>query len=200
MRKAIVVLAIATLSLLGPATRAHDGGRAHLSQRHTLPTIGPAPEFKLTSQDGAPVTLQDFRGKVVAVTFIYTSCQDTCPLLAAKMAQVQDELGSDFGTRIAFLSITVDPEHDTPDVLKQYASVYEANPAGWIFLTGPAAVVSDIARRYGVVARRTVDGNVSHILLTSIIDQRGRLRVQYVGERFDPEEFRRDLVSLLDGR
>ena len=69
---------------------AHDA--AH-DQR--LPTIGPAPDFALTSQDGARVTLADFRGKVVAVTFIFTSCTDTCPLLTAKMAQVQDELGAD---------------------------------------------------------------------------------------------------------
>jgi protein SCO1 len=79
-----------------------------------LPVLGPAPDFTLTSQDGAQLSLSDFRGKVVVVTFIYTSCKDTCPFLTAKMAQVQDKLGKDFGSRIAFLSITVDPERDTP--------------------------------------------------------------------------------------
>ena len=74
-----------------------------------LPTIGPAPDFSLTSQDGATVSLDDYRGKVVAVTFIFTSCVDTCPLLTAKMAQVQDALGDGFGRKIAFVSITVDP-------------------------------------------------------------------------------------------
>jgi len=60
----------------------------------------------LTSQDGTPVSLADFRGKVVAVTFIYTLCTDTCPVLTPMMSFVQDRLGPDFGTRIAFVSIT----------------------------------------------------------------------------------------------
>ena len=60
------------------------------------------------------MALNQFRGKAVAVTFIFASCSATCPILTAKMAAVQDRLGSDFGTKIVFLSITVDPEHDTP--------------------------------------------------------------------------------------
>ena len=83
--------------------------------------IGPAPPFTLTSQDGKPVALADLRGKVVAVTFIYTGCPDFCPLLTQKMVDVQDALGADFGAKIAFVSITLDPEHDTPEVLKDYA-------------------------------------------------------------------------------
>ena len=62
------------------------------------------------------------------MTFIYTSCPDVCPLLTEKMAQVQDELGPDFGPRVAFVSITVDPEHDTPEVLKDYAESHGADP------------------------------------------------------------------------
>ena len=101
-----------------------------------LPVIGQAPDFVLRAQDGAEVALDQFRGKVVAVTFIFASCSATCPILTAKMATVQDRLGSDFGSKIVFLSITVDPEHDTPDVLKRYANDFGADPAGWKFLTG----------------------------------------------------------------
>ena len=130
---------------------AHEA--AHEEQR--LPTIGAAPDFALTSQDGAEVTLGDFRGKVVAVTFIYISCPDVCPMLSDKMARVQDELGADFGSKVAFLSITVDPERDTPEVLKEYAEALDADLAGWSFLTGTPAAVRDVAHRYGVaVARR----------------------------------------------
>jgi protein SCO1/2 len=83
---------------------------AHDSKRdERLPVIGPAPGFTLTSQDGQSVSLGDLRGKAVAVTFIYASCPDTCPLLTDKMARVQDALGADFGSKIAFVSITVDP-------------------------------------------------------------------------------------------
>jgi len=187
-----LILALAILAW--PARElAHD-----TTHDQRLPTIGPAPDFALTSQDGARVTLSDFRGKVVAVTFIFTSCTDTCPLLTAKMAGVQDELGPAFGAKIAFVSITVDPERDTPEVLKQYAQNFGANPAGWVFLTGDLAAIRDVERSYGVFAAKAVDGDVDHTFLTSLIDPRGILRVQYLGVRFAPEEFRRDLLSLLD--
>jgi len=154
----------------------------------------------LTSQDGAQVTLTDFRGKVVAVTFIYTSCTSTCPVLTPMMSFVQDQLGRDFGRKITFVSITVDPERDSPQVLKEYATSFGANLSGWSFLTGSPAAIRDVTRRYGAVASKNVNGDVDHTFLTSIVDQRGVLRVQYAGVRFDPGEFKRDLVSLLRER
>jgi protein SCO1/2 len=166
------------------------------AQQPPLPKIAPAPDFTLTSQDGAQVALADFRGKVVAVTFIFTLCTQTCPVLTPMMSFVQDRLGSDFGTKIAFVSITVDPERDTPEVLKEYAQAFGADPAGWSFLTGAPAAIQDVTRRYGVYAAKTGSGDVDHTFLTSIVDPKGILRVQYLGVRFDPEEFRRDLLSL----
>jgi protein SCO1/2 len=163
-----------------------------------LPMMGQAPEFALTSQDGETVRLADYKGRVVALTFIFTSCADTCPLLTDKMARVQDELGELFGPRIAFVSITVDPERDTPAVLKDYAVAYDANLSGWAFLTGTPDAIREVERGYGVYAAKTPDGDVDHTFLTSIIDRRGNLRVQYLGVRFDAGEFRRDLVGLLE--
>ena len=165
-----------------------------------LPKIGPAPDFTLTAQDGAPVALSDLRGKVVALTFIFTRCTDTCPVLTPMMSFVQDRLGRDFGTKIAFISITVDPERDTPEELKEYAKAFGADPAGWFFATGAPDVIRDVTRRYGVFAAKAADSSVDHTFLTSIVDRRGILRVQYLGVRFDPEEFRRDLVSLAEER
>src|SRR5215208_2688366 len=101
-----------------------------------LPRIGAAPALTLTRQDGAPLSLIDLRGKVVLLTFIYTSCTDTCPLLTGKLASLQERLGPDFGSHVHFLSITVDPERDTPDVLRAYGQRFRADPAGWAFLTG----------------------------------------------------------------
>lgn len=188
---ATVALAAMTLTLLDSAPRS-------TSQAAPLPKIAPAPEFALTSQDRAPVKLADFRGKVVAVTFILTLCTSTCPVLTPMMSTVQDRLGPDFGTKIAFVSITVDPERDTPEDLRMYAQAYGANLAGWSFLTGNPDAIRDVTRRYGVYASKTENGDVDHTFLTSIIDPRGILRVQYLGVRFDPEEFRRDLLSLLN--
>jgi protein SCO1/2 len=188
----VSLFAMALLALPTPGW-AHDS-----LPNQRLPTIGEAPAFALTSQDGARVTLADFRDKVLAISFVYTSCADVCPLLTAKMAQVQDELGADFGSRIVFASITVDPERDTPEVLKQYARNFGANLAGWVFLTGTPESIREVTRRYGIYVTKTAGGDFDHTLLTSLIDRHGALRVQYLGVRFDPEEFRRDLLSLLD--
>ena len=95
---------------------------AHGSDENArLPVVGPAPQFALMAESGERVTLTDLRGKVLAVTFIYATCTDTCPLLTAKMAALQRRLGRDFGRKCAFVSITVEPEVDTPAVLRAYA-------------------------------------------------------------------------------
>jgi protein SCO1/2 len=173
-------------------------GHNTTGESERLPVIGPAPDFSLTSQDGAAVSLADYRGRVVVVTFIFTTCMDTCPLLTAKMAGVQNDLGDKFGTKIAFVSITVDPEHDTPAVLKDYAETFGADLKGWAFLTGEPAAIDAVGNRYGIYAGTNAAGSVDHTFLTSIIDSKGNLRVQYLGVRFDPNEFKHDLLGLLD--
>jgi protein SCO1 len=188
---AALVLALGGLVWAAPVP-AHEAG-----EEQRLPTIGAAPDFALTSQDGKEVRLEDFRGKVVAVAFIYASCPDVCPLLTDKMARVQDELGRDFGSKIAFVSITTDPERDTPEVLKEYAEALDANLAGWSFLTGEPAAVLQVAQSYGVAVAKAADGQVDHTLLTTLIDRQGVMRVQYLGYRFDPDEFRHDLLDLV---
>ena len=150
------------------------------AESEALPRIGPAPDLSLTTQDGQRLSLKELRGKVVAVTFIYTSCADTCPLLTAKMAGLQAALGADFGPKVFFLSITVDPERDTPAVLQRYAQAHGASLAGWAFLTGTAAEIRQVARRYGIFYKKTPRGDVDHTFLTSLVDQSGTLRVQYL--------------------
>jgi protein SCO1/2 len=183
------------LSTSPALVQAHEA--AH-EEEQRLPTIGAAPEFALTSQDGAEVTLGSLRGKVVAVTFIYTWCPDICPMLTDKMARVQDALGKDFGSKVAFVSITIDPERDTPAVLKEYAQAFKANLAGWSFLTGEPATVLEVAHRYGVAVAKAADGGVDHTLLTTLVDRQGTMRVQYLGYRFDEKEFRHDLLELVN--
>jgi len=164
----------------------------------TLPKIGPAPEFTLTTQEGQRLSLQELRGKVVAVTFIYTGCADTCPLLTAKLVRLQTRFGAEFGTKVFFVAVSVDPERDTPEVLKRYAQAHRADLAGWAFLTGTAAEIRQVTRRYGIYSKKTPRGEVDHTFLTSLIDPSGTLRVQYLGVRFNPEELLRDLQSLVE--
>jgi protein SCO1/2 len=162
-----------------------------------LPTMGSAPEFALTNFDGRRVALADLRGKVVAITFIYATCTDTCPLLTAKLVRLGQRMGKELGAKVAFVAITVDPERDTPDVLRSYAQAHGARRVGWAFLTGTPPEIKDVVQRYGVFARRTDRGDVDHTFLTSLVDRTGTLRVQYMGVRFDPDEMLRDLRSLL---
>ena len=162
-----------------------------------LPRMGRAPAFTLTTQDGARLSLNELRGKVVAVTFIYASCADTCPILTAKMTALQTRLGADFGQHVFFASITVDPERDTPSALKHYADGHGADLRGWAFLTGTPAEIRDVAKRYGIYYKKSTRGDVDHTFLTSLVDSSGMLRVQYLGVRFDPEEMLRDLQSLV---
>jgi protein SCO1 len=162
-----------------------------------LATIGPAPAFTLTAQDERRVSLADLRGKVVVLTFIYTACADTCPLLTAKMAALQGRLGADFGARVFFVSVTVDPERDTPAVLKGYGTAHGARFDGWAFLSGTPAEIREVGKRYGIFAKKTARGDVDHTFLTSVIDPRGVLRVQYMGVRFDPAELLADVRSVL---
>ncbi len=181
------------LALLWPAdSPAHEPGPAD----ERLPRIGAAPDFALTAQDGRRLSLRDLRGKVVAVTFIYASCIDTCPLLTAKLIGLQRRLGADVAGRVFFVAITVDPERDTAEVLARYAKAY-GDPGNWAFLTGTSAEVQTVARRYGVYLRKQPRGDVDHTFLTSLIDADGTLRVQYLGVRFDPEEMLRDLQIML---
>src|SRR5437867_6414500 len=103
---ALAVVAATALMLSGPS----EAPSNVFQQEEPLPKIAPAPQFTLTSQDRKQVTLANLRGKVVAVTFIFTLCSATCPVLTPMMSLVQDRLGPDFGANVAFVSITIDPE------------------------------------------------------------------------------------------
>lgn len=180
------------VAMLAPAARAHDAGRGS-----RLPSIGQVPDFVLTDQDRRTVDAAELRGKVLAVAFGYTLCPDTCPLLTMRMVEVQEALGAKFGPRVAFLTITVDPERDTPEVLREFAEAHGADFGGWAFLTGEAEEIRAVAHGFGVAVLPASGGTVGHTTLTSLVDRHGVIRVQYLGARFDPEEFRRDISGLL---
>jgi protein SCO1/2 len=101
-----------------------------------LPRVAQVPAFELRDQDGARVTREALRGKVWVANFMFTSCPDVCPILTAKMAGVRTRLVGD-RVPVRIVSFTVDPQTDTPAVLKQYARERSADHADWRFLTGP---------------------------------------------------------------
>ena len=127
------------------------------------------PNVELTTQDGKVVHFYDdlIKGKIVALDLIYTTCQYACPLETARLAQVQRLLGDRMGKDVFFYSITIDPDHDTPAVLKEYAEKFNAGP-GWLFLTGKAADIELISRKTGLYSEpdpNNPDGHTPSLLV-----------------------------------
>src|ERR1044072_647537 len=129
----------------------------------------PFPNVELITQDGKKVRFYDdlIKGKVVALELIYTTCKYNYPLETARMVQLQKLLGDHMGKDVFFYSITIDPEHDTPEVLKEYAEKYHVGP-GWLFLTGKPADIKLISHKLGLDSLPTIDdpdGHTPHLLV-----------------------------------
>ena len=108
------------------------------------------PDVTLTTQDDEQVNFYDLvKGRIVAIDLIYTTCQYACPLESARLARMQQLLGDRMGKDIFFISISIDPEHDTPAALKAYAAKYNAGP-GWIFLTGKQSDIDMLSKKLGL--------------------------------------------------
>jgi cytochrome oxidase Cu insertion factor (SCO1/SenC/PrrC family)/cytochrome c2 len=116
------------------------------------------PNLPVVTQDGKTVRFYDdlIKGKIVVISFIFTSCTDFCPLTTARMLQVEDKLGDLVGRDIFFYSITVDPENDTPEKLKEYAEAYSTGP-GWRFVTGKPEDIRSILSKLGERRRKLTD-------------------------------------------
>ena len=121
------------------------------------------PNVPLVTQDGKTIHFYDdmLKGKIVLINFIYTECGDVCPLETAKLAQVYRLLGDRVGKDIYFYSISVDPEHDTPAVLKAYAKKFHAGE-GWYFLTGKREDIDAVRKKIGIASRPNEDPVTGH--------------------------------------
>jgi cytochrome oxidase Cu insertion factor (SCO1/SenC/PrrC family) len=191
--------------------------RTGLGRAASLESFGAAPAFALTDQLDRPVTLDDFRGKVIVANFIYTNCRDICPLLSFRMQQLQERLRSEglLGSRVQLLSFTVDPAHDTPAVLRDYGAKHQADVDAWRFLTGPPDQVVPLivdGFHLGVVALPPPDtgqdqhgsnveaGGSSEVMHSGrfvLIDRRGQIRAYYDGTVLDLDQVVRDVRRLL---
>jgi protein SCO1 len=154
------------------------------------------PNFKLTDQDGKRFSFTEARGKLVLVTFVFTTCPDVCPLLTAKFAAIQGALDEWHFTDYLLLTITTDPERDTTTVLKNYAARFEANLQHWSFLTGTRVELAKVWRGFHVNVTKTQSGDVYHTTLTSLIDRQGKRRVDYYGDRWQDKQVLKDIQWL----
>jgi len=156
------------------------------------------PDFTLTDQTGARVKLSQFRGQPVAVTFVYSRCPvaTACPLTVARFSKIDAGLKKDnFG---ALLCVTVDPENDTPAVLKEYAAHVGADPKRWKFLTGDPRDVARVAERFGVLYYPD-KAQIVHSQAVAIVDPDGKLATVYYGEQWEPETVLQDLQKARKG-
>lgn len=166
-------------------------------QEVSFPEPVPAPDFTLIDQDENPVQLSSLRGKVVLLDFIYTSCPGPCPLLSRKFSQFQKTLGERVGKEVVLLSVTVDPQHDTPAVLKEYARRYQADTAGWKFLTGSTQAIVTVAYQYGADYYGEPGKEINHLVATYVIDQDGNMVKVLKGPNHTAEELVQMVHELL---
>lgn len=142
----------------------------------------PLLDYKFTNELGQAVSINDFHGQALAITFFYTRCPlpDYCPRLSKNFQEASAKLLAQPGapTNWHFISISIDPEFDTPEMLKAYGGLYQADPAHWSFLTGPAEKISQFANQSGVTYR-SVDGSIDHNFRTLIVDANGHLQMVF---------------------
>ncbi|MFL6584151.1 MAG: SCO family protein [Chthoniobacterales bacterium] len=173
----------ATLILIPIATAAMLLWLRHVQVEHlagrNLGRYGSVPEFRLLNQDGQPFGLTQLRGRIWIADFIYTSCPGPCPIISTRVAELQRPLSK---TDVGLVSFSVDPEKDTPAVLRTYADKLKADPARWNFLTGPKQTIYALTRdafKLGVSDPTDGSGDPIHSTRVVLVDRQGVIRGYY---------------------
>ena len=162
------------------------------------------PEYTFTNQLGQAVSLSQFRGQAVALTFIFTRCPfpTFCPLMSNNFRAVQDALlnSPNAPTNWHLLTISFDPEYDTPEKLKNYAAGYHTDPARWSFLTGTLVDITALSEQVGLQFWREPNGNISHNLRTVVVDAQGRLQKIFTENKWTTEELKEEIVKAAGSK
>ena len=148
-----------------------------LREGETLP-----PDLTLTTQAGESVRMSDFRGTVLVLTFIYTRCPlpTYCPRMSKQFADLQPKLRSTYGPKAHLLSISFDPDYDTPEVLREYAHRYTDRLDTWTFATGDSTQIRRLTSLFGVYTKEE-GGQITHNLVTAVVDPDGRIHRLFRG-------------------
>ena len=182
-----------------------------------LPVYMALPQVNLTDQDGQSFSLSQTRGKVVLLSLVYTHCPDICPLTTANVKQIQDRLKSaGLSAQVELVTFTVDPQRDTPTVLKSFAEVYGWDPSNWVFLTGAADQIQVLINTLGLYVERVyyIGGTpypettlpnpppdtpylVNHTDRMFLIDRQGNVRALVPGSSTNVEDDLRMIQELL---
>ena len=171
-----------------------------------LPVFGRIPDFSLTDQQGSKISRNDLSGKIWIADFIFTRCAGVCPLMTQKMSTLTRQLGG--LPDIRFVSFSVDPDHDSSQVLAEYAKRFSADPGKWFFLTGDKRKIYDLSEQHfhlGVgeipfEEREALDQSVLHSSRFVLVDREGEIRGYYDTEEIGfLEPLERDVKILLRG-
>ena len=195
--KSRVVLWLLGLILLPQNLGAHVSGAPRVHPGPAVLNVK-APDFILLNQDGTRFESAKLRGKVVVIDFIYTTCTDVCPLFTANFAQLQRTLNKEHAGDVFFISITTDPEVDSPKVLKAYAQRYGADFTNWAFLTGTEEQLKAVWKGLDIRVIRKGRGLVQHTSLTTILDRQGLRRFNHFGEKWQTKDVLSDISALFE--
>jgi protein SCO1/2 len=199
-------LSVITMALLVVIIVALWGLRANTSSANTPPSNSQsglqgtdmgstiAPDFHLTDQFGNPVSLSQFRGEPVVLTFMYTHCPDVCPLTAEKLHQVQLQLGKD-AAHIVMLAVSVDPVGDTQAAALAFSQAHHLT-TDWHYLTGTQDELSPVWSDYSVNGNQMIANKITHTDALYVIDKQGRERI-FFADDFTNDQLTNDLKVLL---
>lgn len=186
-----VVALAAALAVIGGLMLFRLNAMGYFSKAGHLPEFGTVPEFKLTERSGRDIERAGLDGRVWAANFIFTRCPGPCPMMSVRAQELTRALPD-----LTMVSFTSDPEFDTPEVLAKYAVKYKANPKQWLFLTGPKAEMSRIAKEFKFGG---IDQPDMHSTRFVLVDGKAQIRGYY--DSNDPEalaRLRRDAQALLN--
>ncbi len=154
-----------------------DAVSNHKTAEHGLLTVGPAPHFELTNQNNKTITNETYKGKVYVLEFFFSTCPSICPIMNRNMVDIQNEF---FGNpNFGIASITINPENDTPEVLKEHAALIGVKSTHWHMLTGERDYIFNISNKgFNIYAgeNKNVNGGFEHSGLFALIDKEGNIR------------------------
>jgi protein SCO1 len=199
-RVRLALIVFATLSILGA------GGVILLTKPDTATGVGadgfagalsspdiPVRDFSLRDQDGKPASLREYRGRVVVLTFMYSTCQDTCPVTAVTIRGALDQVGHD----VPVLAVSVDPAHDTPDTAERFLVKQGMSAGRMRFLLGSRAQLQPIWKAYGI---RPQGKGFEHTAYVAVLDRTGRQRVAFTIDHLTDRDLAHDIGRLESER
>jgi protein SCO1/2 len=196
---AINLLTISLFSVSARVSRAHEG---HMHTELAKAANSTDSLYNLNSdwktQDGKAINLSEFRGKVLIVAMVYTSCKEACPMIVEDMKRIEKDLPISVAKIANFILFSFDTTRDTPEQLKAFASKRKLSSEHWTLLNGDKSTVQNLAAVLGVKYKEDDKGNFDHSNVITLLDQTGVIRFQQLGLNQNPKEFLNKARSLIE--